>query len=146
MGIYNITTYKIKNDIRLFGRSVPTFPLGIKEAFTALLDMLPDAMNRSYYGVSYMDETGKIIYQVEAEEKYEGEAEKYKCERYVIAKGDYLAVTLNNWRSNTNCIKDIFHEMMNDDRADKITPVIEWYKSDEEMLCFVKTKELKTTE
>jgi hypothetical protein len=140
MSTYNTTTYRIKNDISVFGRSVPTFPQGIKEAFTALFEMLPDGMNRSYYGISYMDETGRIIYKVETEEKSEGEAEKYNCKRYVIEKGDYLAVTLNNWRSNTDCIKDIFYQMMTDDRADKMTPVVEWYKSDNEMLCLVKIK------
>lgn len=138
MNTYDIITYKIENDIRVFGREVPTFPDGIKEAFTTLFEMIPDGRNRSYYGVSYMDDKGKIIYKVEAEEKYEGEAEKCNCERYIIEKGDYLAVTLENWRNQTGCIKDIFHEMMKDERADMITPVVEWYKSDDEMLCLVK--------
>ena len=65
-----------------------------------------------------MDETGKSFIKQLPEEKYEGEAEKYNCERYVIEKGVYIAVTITDWRKKTDCIKDVFHDMMEDDRAD----------------------------
>jgi hypothetical protein len=55
-----------------------------------------------------MDETGKIIYKAAAEEKYAGEAEKYRCPQYIIEKGAYLAVTITNWRENIDCIKMYF--------------------------------------
>jgi hypothetical protein len=137
-------TYHLKTDLKVFGKEVTTFPLGIKEAFSALLDMLPAGSKRSYYGLSYMDETGKIIYKATAEEKYEGEAEKYNCERYVIEKGVYIAVTITDWRKKTDCIKDVFHDMMEDDRADKTKEVVEWYKTETEMFCLVKMKERET--
>jgi len=91
-----------------------------------------------------MDEAGKIIYKATAEEKYEGEAEKYNCERYGIGKGEYLAVTITDWRKKTDCIKDVFHDMMEDDRSDKTKEVVEWYKTETEMLCLVKMKEHET--
>jgi len=133
-------TYNLKNDLKLFGTKVETFPDGIKEAFDALLAIIPDGFSRSYYGVSYMDENGKIIYMAAAEEKYEGEAEKYGCQRYIIEKGEYLSVTVHGWRKKVDCIKDVFAEMMEDDRADKGKPVVEWYKTETEMLCLVKMK------
>ena len=133
-------TYNLKNDLKVFGKEVATFPLGVKEAFGALLDMIPDGFKRSYYGLSYMDETGRIIYMATAEEKHEGEAEKYDCQRYVIEKGEYLAVAINDWLKKVHTIKDVFHEMMEDDRADKTKPVVEWYKTETEMLCLVKMK------
>src|SRR5262249_44828554 len=131
-------TYILKNDLKVFGKEVTTFPLGIKEAFGVLLDMIPDGFKRSYYGLSYIDETEKIIYMAAAEEKYQGEAEKYNCEQYTIEKGEYLAVPIHDWLKKVDCIKDVFHEMMEDDRADKTKSVVEWYKTETEMLCLVK--------
>jgi len=134
-------TYNLKNDLKVFGKEVKTFPLGVKEAFGVLLDTIPDGFKRSYYGLSYMDDKGKIVYLATAEEKYEDEAEKYNCERYIIEKGEYLAVAISDWLKKIDCIKDTFHDMMEDDRADKTKPVVEWYKTGTEMLCLVKMKE-----
>jgi predicted transcriptional regulator YdeE len=133
-------TYNLKNDLIVFGKEVKTFPLGVKEAFGALLDTIPDGFKRSYYGLSHMDDKGKMVYLATAEEKYEGEAEKYNCERYIIEKGEYLAVAISDWLKKIDCIKDVFDEMMEDDRADKTKSVVEWYKTETEMLCLVKMK------
>jgi len=137
-------TYNLKNDLKVFGKEVRTFPLGVAEAFHDLLTMIPDGSHRAYYGLSHIDEMGKIIYKAAAEENYAGEAEKYNCKRYLIEKGEYLAVSITNWRDNTDCIKDVFHDMMEDDRADKTKDVVEWYKTETEMLCLVKVKEPAT--
>jgi predicted transcriptional regulator YdeE len=137
-------TYDLKNDLKVFGKEVKTFPLGVKEAFGALLDTIPEGFKRSYYGLSHMDDKGKMVYLATAEEKYEGEAEKYNCERYIVEKGEYLAVPVNDWLKKIDCIKDVFHDMMEDDRADKTKPVVEWYKTETEMLCLVKIKEHET--
>jgi hypothetical protein len=134
-------TYSLKNDLKVFGKEVTTFPRGVSNAFHELITIIPDGSNRAYYGLSHMDETGKIIYKAAAEEKYAGEAEEFNYNRYLIEKGEYLAVALSDWRDKTDCIKDIFHEMMEDDRADKTKEVVEWYKTEKEMLCLVKVKE-----
>jgi hypothetical protein len=139
--IETMETYNLKSDLKVFGKEVTTFPLGIKEAFGALLDMIPDGFKRSYYGLSHMDERGKIIYMATAEEKFEREAEKYNCEEYTIEKGEYLSVAISDWLKKVDCIKDVLHDMMEDDRADKTKPVVEWYKTETEMLCLVKMKE-----
>ncbi|HZJ60088.1 MAG TPA: hypothetical protein VFD24_07410 [Chitinophagaceae bacterium] len=137
-------TYDLKKDLKVFGKEVKTFPQAVKEAFSSLLNMIPDGFKRSYYGLSYMDDKGKMVYIATAEEKDEGEAEKYNCERYTVEKGEYLAVTLDDWLKKVDCIKDIFHEMMEDDRADKTRPVVEWYKTETEMLCLVRMKQHET--
>ncbi len=139
-------TYNLKNDLEVFGKEVTTFPLGINEAFHALINMIPDGSHRAYYGLSHMDENGKIIYKAAAGEKYPGEAEKYDCERYIIEKGEYLVVTITGWRDQTDRIKDVFHDMMEDDRADETKEVVEWYKTDTEMLCLVKMKQPETVQ
>lgn len=134
MEILNLTT-----DLKVFGKQVKTFPNGIKEAFDELIGMVPDGMQRSHFGLSYMTPDKKIIYYVACQEKQEGEAENLKCERFIIEKGEYLTVTLKDWMTKTDSIKDVFGEMMRDGRVDKMKWAVEWYKNDDEMMCMLKT-------
>ena len=128
-----------ENDIKVFGIEVKTFPSGIDEAFKELIDKTgDDAGAREYYGISSMNSNGKIIYKAVAEEKYDDEAKKYTYPESTIEKGEYFFETLKDWKNNTACIKDIFNEMMKDDRVNKTKPCVEWYKNGEEMLCMVK--------
>ncbi|QEC66510.1 DinB family protein [Panacibacter ginsenosidivorans] len=131
--------YHIPHNITVFGNEVNSFPDGIGEAFDALIKILPKDDHRSYYGISWCIENN-ITYIAAAEQKKEGEAEKYECTKYTVEKGDYLSVPVYDWMSKTNCIKDVFTEIMKDERADNQTPAIEIYKNDKEMLCMVAVK------
>lgn len=129
----------IKNDLHLFGIEVTTFPIGIKEAFDKIIAMVPDGMQRSHYGLSYM-KGDKVIYHAACAEKYEGEPEKLNCGKYTIEKGDYIAITITDWMKKIESIGEAFHKMMQDNRIDLTKPCLEWYKSDEEMACMMKVK------
>ena len=131
-------TYNIQHDIRVFGRQVMTFPSGIKEAFDELVNAVSEGLNRSYYGLSHPDTRGNVMYYAAVEEYAVGEGKKLGYDYYTIGRGDYLCVTVKDWHSKTGCIKDVFHEMMQDKRVDNITPCVEWYKNDEEMVCMLK--------
>jgi hypothetical protein len=131
--------YQLKNDLHLFGIQVTTFPTGIKEAFDKIIAMVPDGMERAHYGISSM-EGDKIIYHAACAEKYKGEAEKLNCQAYVVVKGNYLSITISDWMKNIGSIKDAFHEMMQDKRADLTKACVEWYMTDQEMMCMMKMK------
>ena len=75
------------NDVKVFGIQVKTFPSGIGEAFDELIKKTGDAVTRSYYGISEFKD-GKMIYYAAAEEKFNGEAEKYNYEKFTIEKGE----------------------------------------------------------
>lgn len=130
----------LKSDIHVFGIEVSDFPHGIGEAFDSLIKIVPEGFGRPYYGISFKSPDEKMVYLATAEEKTLGEAEKYNCRRYVIEKGDYLTVTIRDWRTKTDSIKDVFHQMVQDDRADCSKPCVELYKNDDEMICMVKVK------
>jgi predicted transcriptional regulator YdeE len=130
-------TIKVEEDIHVFGTEVRTFPAGVKEAFDALEKKIPDGRNRAYYGLSRMKPDGGIFYVAAAEEKQPGEAEKLNYTRYTIAKGEYAAQSIHNWMENIDKIKDVFHELLQKD-IDENTFCVEWYKSDDEMICMVK--------
>jgi hypothetical protein len=129
--------YNLKTDITVFGKPVLTFPSGIGDAFEALVKMIPDGFNRSYYGISKM-ENSKMTYIAAAEELNNQEAEKYNCNRYIIERGDYLTIALADWQTKTDSIKDVFDQLVKDNRTDKSKPGIEWYKNEKEMLCMMK--------
>ena len=128
--------YNQPEDTTVFGVHVKTFPTGIKEAFEGLIKNL--GSNRNFYGVSWMDENNMVQYYAMAQEAFNGEAIRYNYETLTIEKGEYPVETVLNWSSKTDCIKDVFHGLIPNNRPDKNHPCIEWYKSDEEMLCLVK--------
>jgi predicted transcriptional regulator YdeE len=127
--------YNLTNDVKVFGLQVKTFPSGVDEAFHNLIKKTGDE-SRSYYGISEFKD-GKMVYYAAAGEKFEGEAEKYNCEKLKIEKGDYLTTTVFEWRNKTDCIKDVFSELIRDPRVNKTKPAIEWYKDNNEMMCMV---------
>ncbi len=129
--------YNIENNVKVFGMKVKTFPNGIGEAFELLMKILDEGFNRSYYGIAEMKEN-QMIYKAVAAEKYDGESEKYNLEKSVIEGGTYFTETIKDWRNNTDCIKDVFQEMMKSSQVDKSKPCIEWYKNNNEMLCMMK--------
>jgi hypothetical protein len=132
-------TLTIDTDRKVFGFQVKTFPSNITEAFDSLMNKLPDGMQRTYYGISWM-ENDEVIYYTAVEQKSEGEAESHGATVFVIGKGEYLAEIIMDWMPKVGFIKDIFGKMMIDPKADLTKPCIEWYKSDNEMMCLMKIK------
>ena len=130
--------YNLTHDITVFGRQVKTFPSGIGEAFDELIKKTGDqAGARDYYGISEFKD-GKMIYYAAAEEKTDDEAGKYNYEKLKIEKGEYLTGTIIDWQKKTECIKDVFYEIIQASGVNKTKPAIEWYKNENEMLCLVK--------
>jgi len=132
-------TYKLNKERRAFGVQVKNFPSGIGQAFESLVKMFPKGDNRSYFGIFRMGENGNMIYYATAEEKFAGEAEKYKCDVHIVEKGTYLTEAIHNWREKTDSIQDVFRELTRDPRADRTKPGVEWYKDDKNMLCMVRS-------
>jgi hypothetical protein len=128
--------HKQREDLTVFGIHVKKFPDGIKEAFSDLIEVFGN--NRSYFGISWCDDNNTVQYYAMVQEAYEGEALEYIYEILTIRKGDYLTETIVNWLDKTDRIKEVLHQLMPDRSPDKNHPCIEWYKSDEEMLCMVK--------
>jgi hypothetical protein len=128
--------YKQPENIVVTGIEVTTFPLGIKEAFETLMKTF--GSDRAYYGISWMDDSDKVKYYAMATEAFPGEGKLHNFEWLTIEKGDYQVEALHDWLNKTDCIKDIFHHLMGNDKPDKKRPCIEWYQSNEDMLCMIK--------
>ena len=134
--------YNLQNDLRVLGIQVKTFPFGMKEAFDELARTLPKGEAQPFYGISKCTKDG-ILYIAAALETFEGEAEKYGYKTYTVEKGEYLSVPIFDWMKKTDSIKNVFEEMLKDERSDKSKPCVEIYKTDHEMVCLVKVDAAK---
>lgn len=130
--------YELTEDVKLICASAASFPDGIMDAFNKLEDALPNCSERTWYGLSRMNEKGQIIYKAASIELNEGEAEQTDFEAYTLSKGTYLAETIIEWRKNIPKMGQIFSELLSDPQLDKTSYCVEWYKSDAEVLCMVK--------
>jgi hypothetical protein len=131
-------TFKIDDDIRVFGTIVHTFPDGIGEVFDEIVKRLPGGFDRSFFGICLMTADG-IKYIAAAQEKHEGEGRLYGYNNYVIEKGNYATEEIKNWRSKTDSIKHIFDEMYKSRQdADIMKPCVEWYQNDDVMWCMIR--------
>ena len=128
--------YIQQEDITLYGIHVKTFPHGIKESFDILMDRYGET--QSYYGISWVAENGSIQYYSCVAVADFDETNTGDLERLIIPKGTYNTSTILDWMSKTESVKDVFHELMGDFCPDKERACIEWYKSDEEMLCMIR--------
>ncbi|MES2681413.1 MAG: transcriptional regulator [Bacteroidota bacterium] len=135
--------YVLTVDVKTFCITAVDFPNGIVAAFQALEQLHPSICERPFFGISFEKKTGEIVYKAAVEEKYEGEAEKYGCETFVIKKGEYLAETIIGFMNDIRSIPDAFQRLTTATGADKSFPCVEWYKSDKELLCLVKIKTAK---
>ncbi len=133
----NMNTFNLTKGIRVFGFEVSGGPDGIGEAFNHLVDRVGGNFRRQYYGICQMKE-GYFIYTAAAEATFKGEGPQYGFEEFEIEKGEYLAVIIRDWRKKTESIKDVFQEIVSDQRVDCTKPFVEWYKDDEEMICMAR--------
>jgi hypothetical protein len=131
--------YQLEKEVKTFYVEATSFPDGVKQAWETLHSKLPSAKGRNFYGISHGSKDG-IVYKAAVEENIEGEAEKYGCEAFVIPKGDYLAITIHDYMNHLPLIGQAFRRLLAHPQFDGITPCVEWYKSDEEVICMVKKK------
>jgi len=134
-------TFELKEDIKIICKTVTTFPNYIKEAFDALQESLPNYEKRNWYGISRLTENGEIIYKVAATELEDGEAEEFGYENYTIKKGAYISETVLDWMKRTQIIGETLMTLLEDPRIDQEGYCIEWYKSDDEVLCMIGIEE-----
>ena len=130
--------YRLSTDMKLFCVTAKSFPDCVKEAFDTLEDKLATLEGRVLYGLSYATVQGDIVYKAAIMEVFEGEGERYGFETFVLKKGEYLTITIMDWSEKAQSIPRAFNILLRDPRLDPSYPCVEWYKSEEELMCMVK--------
>lgn len=133
-------THNLSADIKIFCLKAEKFPEGVSAAFDKLVKKVGATDQRIFYGISYMEKDGSITYKAGATELAEGEGAKHGLEYFTIPSGKYITETIRDWKKNIEAIAPTFQKLMRDSRFDKVTPCVEWQKSNTELVCMVKMK------
>src|ERR1700744_2019219 len=101
---------KIDNDIKVLYVTAKSFPDGIPDAIARLHQLIPFSRERKIFGLSRPENSGEIVYRAAAEEMEKSEAEKLGCETLIIKRGNYISLTINDFRKDATLIDKAFKE------------------------------------
>jgi predicted transcriptional regulator YdeE len=134
-------SYKIEKDIKVFCMQAETFPDGVMAAYDKLHALLPPGDRRRFYGISYGDPNGKIVYKAAAEELQQGEGSRLGCEEFVIKKGNYLSTVIKDYMKDLPEIGRVFQKMLQHPQLDPKGYCVENYFNDTEVQCMVRLQD-----
>jgi predicted transcriptional regulator YdeE len=127
----------LDKDIPVFCVTAKSFPDGILEAHQKLHSLVPISKERAYFGIS-RPEKGVIVYKAAAEEKNEGEAEKLGCEKFIIQRGKYIFLTIEDYAQDVQRIGNAFQKLISEPGIDPDGYCVEWYLNDKDIRCMIK--------
>jgi hypothetical protein len=133
--------YEWKEEVHLFCYTAKSFPEGIQEAFDTVQQNVSDCEKRDWYGISYMNEKGEIVYKAAVNKL--SQDEQHEFESFTIKKGTYLSEHITDWMKDPARIGEAFQKMLADPRLDYTFPCVEWYHTNDDVLCLVRTKDEK---
>jgi hypothetical protein len=128
--------YNLDKDRKIFCVRAEFFPFHIKEAFAELIHKIPSTDGRTFFGISYQDKSGDIIYKAAVEESFDGEGRTLGFESFLIKKGEYLVETVKDWKKDESIIGTTFRRLTNTE-FDCTFPCVEWYQG-QDVICMVR--------
>lgn len=134
--------FNIEQPVKVICVTAESFPAGIGAAWNKLHSLFNNIIDRTYYGLSYGNNKGGIIYKAAATEKFEGEAERLGQEQFTIRAGKYIGTTLKDWKKDETIIGRTFQQLLKDERIDHEEGYcVELYLNENDVQCMVKMKD-----
>ncbi|HEX2968751.1 MAG TPA: hypothetical protein VHO46_06565 [Bacteroidales bacterium] len=134
-----MTTTILDKDIKVFYVTADSFPEGIGEATQKLHSLFPFTKGRRIFGLSRPENNEVIVYRAAAEEMYEGESEKLKCDTLIIPKGKYISIEVVDFRKDVMSIDRAFQQLLKQTDLDPDGYCVEFYASDKEAVtCMIR--------
>jgi predicted transcriptional regulator YdeE len=136
-------TIAIDRDIKVFYVTANSFPKSIPETYETLKSRITNMNDdRKFFGISYPNEKGTIVYKAAAEELEAGETEKYGCEPFIIKKGKYICIEIKNHFQDASSIGNAFQKLLAHPDIDPQGYCLEWYLNytDADVKCMVRLK------
>lgn len=133
-------TITLNQDILTYCVTADSFPDGVLQAHQTLHALLPFETRRNYFGFSWPDQEGTLIYKAAAEELHEGELAKHQLETKIIPAGKYLYIDIPDFMKDIPAIGTAFAQLI---KQENIAPdgfCIEWYLTMNLCRCMVKMK------
>ncbi len=130
--------FELKEGIKVHYIKSKAFPDGVKESHDKIHSLVPYSHDRNYFGISYMQQDGSIIYKAAAEELIKGELSKHNLNDFLIEKGNYISIMIYNFIDNLPEFLPTFQTLMAHPNIDPKGACIEWYLKDKDCRCMVK--------
>ena len=132
-----IEEYVINKNIKVLCVTASSFPADVQTAHKKLHSLVHSTLQRTFYGISFPDKNGNIIYKAATEERYDDETMSLNLETFVIRKGVYISEVLVDWRKDEPSVGRTFQKLLSDPRIDKNGYCLEIYLNDRDMRCLV---------
>jgi predicted transcriptional regulator YdeE len=131
-------TILFNKDIKVMYVTATSFPEGVLAAHQKLHSLIPFSTDKRYFGISRPEHGGGIVYRASAEELESGEAEKLNLETMVLKKGNYLCVTIRDYKKDIPEIGRTFEQLTSQPNIDLQGYCVEWYISDKDLRCMIR--------
>lgn len=119
--------------------STKSFPNYILKAHQELHSVVLDKLNRDYFGISFLDKTGKIQYKAAVTENFEGQGESLGLKNYLLKKGIYNYITIPNYKDDIPAIEKAFKILLLNPNIDSDGACVEWYYNENDINVWLKT-------
>ncbi len=130
--------FQLEKDIQVVCVQAESFPEGVMAAHQKLHSIISHDVDRRYFSVSFGSADGTIIYKAGAETHDPNEAETLNLEPFIIKKGNYNSILIQDYMNNIPAIGAAFQELLKYPRIDPQGACIEWYISNKEVQCMVR--------
>ncbi len=138
VSIYFMTIVDLPEDMEIFCVTAKSFPNGVLEAHQTLHAFVPFSAERKYFGISYPEKPGSIIYKAAAAELESGDLSKHGLEKFVIKKGKYICILVKDYMQNIPAIGNTFQQLISQPEIDPNGCCIEWYLDEKNVQCMVR--------
>ena len=130
--------YALAADIKAMYIEAESFPDGVLKAHQQLHALVQRTASRKYFGISFPDRDGNILYKAGAEEITENEAEELGLKTFVIKKGNYMSIDIPDFMDDIPAIGSAFGKLISHPGIDPNGACIEWYLDDDNVKCMVR--------
>lgn len=132
--------YSLEKDITIFGVKAKSFPDGIEAAYHRVMDLTKDTGKRNFFGISFQDKDGNIIYHACVKENFPSEGKKIECDEFNIKAGKYTSILINDFVNNIPSIGKAFNELMKNPDIDPNGACVEMYSDNNDVRCMIRLK------
>lgn len=132
--------YFLDHTIKVLCIQAASFPNGVLAAHQKLHALLGKEKERKYFGISYPEKPGSIIYKAAAEEKTADEAAQLHCESFTIKEGMYHCIFIENFMQDISSIGKAFQQLLMQRDIDPDGYCLEMYEGDTAVRCLVPLK------
>ena len=135
-----MNSYILDNDIKVICIKAASFPDGVLAAHQKLHALVGNDKERKYFGISYGEGLGNILYKAATEEKYDGESIDLQCESFTIRKGKYNSIFIKDFMKDIAAIGKAFQQLLTQPNIDPEGYCLEMYEGLNDVRCMVPLK------